>query len=119
MVEFIASIGIDPIQLLLILIGASLAFTLLYRKYVFNLFDPLTMFIISMVANTALMCALPWEVRFKLEFGCFAIFLWIGFVAAARKPKSRIHLIFTKEQLFDLEVVLVLLCGIIILANIT
>lgn len=117
MLEFIASIGIDPIQLLLILAGASLAFTLLYRKYVFNLFDPLIVFIISMVANTALMCALPWEVRFKWEFVFFAIFLWIGFVAAARKPKSQIRLTFPKEQLFDLEVVLVLLCGIIIVAN--
>ena len=117
MLEFITSIGIEPSQLLLILVVASLAFTLLYRKYVFNLFDPLIMFIISMVANTVLMCALPWEVRFKWEFVCFAIFLWIGFVAAARKPKSQIHLTFPKEQLFDLEVVLVLLCGIIVLAN--
>jgi hypothetical protein len=118
MLEFVTSIGIEPSQLLLILVVASLAFTLLYRKYVFNLFDPLTMFIISMVANTALMFALPWEMRFKWEFVWYAIFLWIGFVATARKPKLQIHSTISKEQLFDLEVVLVLLCGIIILANV-
>jgi hypothetical protein len=115
--EYIVSIGIDPLVLLQVILVSLLVFILLYKKYVVSAFDPLVFFIVGMVADTSLMFSLPWERSLKWEYAFFALFVWIGFVLSARVPRVQQNLVFGKRELFDLEVVLVLLCVIIVVAN--
>jgi len=98
---------------------STIVFILLYRKFVFNIFDPLNLFIISLVANSAIMFSLPWDLQLKWEYAAYTLALWIGFSLSSRhqSPGASRTLQFNKSLLFDLQVVLVLLFMIIVTGN--
>ena len=59
--EFLQSIGVAPEALPIIILLSSTILFLLYRRFIFNLFDPIVMYLIGMVADATLVFALPWD----------------------------------------------------------
>jgi hypothetical protein len=119
LIDFLTSIGIDPVTIAIVIAISTVVFILLYRKFVFSIFDPLCLFIISLVANTAIMFSLPWDPELKWEYVAYTLALWIGFSLGSRYQSSTTYqtLHFSKSSLFDLQVVLVLLFMIIVAGN--
>jgi hypothetical protein len=119
LIDFLDSIGIDSSTVLIVIALSTILFTLLYKKFVFSIFDPLCLFILSMIANSAIMFSLPWSSELKWEYGAYAFALWIGFSlsSGSRPPKTCQTLRFSESSLFDLRVVLLLLFVVIVAGN--
>jgi hypothetical protein len=119
LIDFLNSIGIDPNTVLAVIVLSTIVFILLYKRFVFSIFDPLCVFILSMVANSAIMFSLPWAPELKWEYVAYTFALWIGFSLSSRfhSPKADQHLTFSESSLFDLRVVLLLLFVIIVAGN--
>jgi hypothetical protein len=119
LIDFLNSIGIDPTTVLIVIALSTILFILLYKRFIFSIFDPLCLFILSMVANSAIMFSLPWAAELKWEYVAYAFALWIGFLLGSRSqsPKTCQALTFSESSLFDLRVVLILLFVIIVAGN--
>jgi hypothetical protein len=110
-------LGLDPSTVFLIL-GMITVVTLgLYWRFFLNIFDPLLFFVVSTVASSILVLGLPWENELKVEFGLFNLALWLGFAIHGRMPKRSAGLQSTAENLFQLEVLLILLFCTILVGN--
>lgn len=118
MTGFLKELGLDP-QLFLIAAALSAAvFIFAFRKFLFNVFDPLAVFILSMVASSTLVLALPWPDTLKVEFALFAFCFWLGFIKRGHIPKNPSVLHFETIPTFEFEVMLLTLFVIIFAGNI-
>jgi hypothetical protein len=117
MLALVESIGIDLNGLLAILAISAIVLVLAYYRFVFSFFDPLCVFLIVLVADCALTLAPPWDSELKWHFVGFTIFLWLGFALRGRPAASHPPLAFRKETLFELQLMLILLCCVIVFGN--
>lgn len=117
MLEILREVGLDPTQFLTLLAVCAIALILAYRPFIFSLVDPLNVFILSMCACSVLMFGMNWDSSVKIEFALFIFFFWLGFAFAGRIPRHHPAKHFHPPGLQDLEIVLVLLCAIIVVAN--
>jgi hypothetical protein len=117
LLELLQRIGIEPDALLWIIGVSTVVLFIAYRRFIFNIFDPLCLFLATLVADSALMLALPWAADLKWEFVGFTFFLWAGFALRGRLPAIHPKIVFSRETLFELEFVLLVLFIIIIAGN--
>ncbi|MDE1176973.1 MAG: hypothetical protein PW789_10250 [Edaphobacter sp.] len=117
MFDFISSLGLDPNALLASIVIAAVVLYLAYRRYIVAALEPLTMYVLILIADSTLMFALPWNNTDRWKYVGFLFAFWIGFVCRrkARLSKDRIQL--KSESVFDLCTILVLLCAIIVAGN--
>lgn len=118
MLDLLQRLGLDPYTLLKILLASTLVFILAYRRFIFSIFDPLCLFVATLIADSALMLSFPWAPDLKWEFVGFTFFLWAGFAIRGRMPKTHASVVFNREALFELEFVLLALFIVIVAGNI-
>lgn len=75
------------------------------------------MFVLILVADTALMFAFPWSTSLKWEFVGFLVFFWAGFSLRGRLPQKAFAISFDRRYLFELDLVLLILFVVIVAAN--
>jgi len=118
LLEFLDQIGIDIwLTIAAVLVSAVILF-FSYRKFIVSIFDPLCMFVLILVADSALMFGLPWSSSLRWEFVGFVIFFWAGFSLRGRSRRKGAVISFDRRSLFELELSLLILCFIIVAANI-
>jgi uncharacterized MAPEG superfamily protein len=111
------NLGLDPGLFLIAVLVSAVVIVLAYYKFILGIVDPLTFFVLAMIANSTLMFALPWERAVKIEFVFFAFFFWLGFALRARIPRSFLPVRLGESSLFDLQLLLMALCTLIVIAN--
>lgn len=117
MLEILQRIGLKPDALLAIAGISTLVFIVAYRRFIFSIFDPLCLFLATLIADSVLMLGLPWAADLKWEFIGFTFFLWAGFALRGRLPATHPRVIFGRKALFELEFVLFALFILIVAAN--
>jgi hypothetical protein len=115
--DILRGLGLDPTQFLLLAAVGAVVIILAYRPFIIGLFDPLNIFILSMCSNFVLMFGLGWDAGAKTEFSFFAVCLWLGFACAGRVPPRQPVVKLRQETLLELEIVLILVCALIVVAN--
>lgn len=109
--------GLD-IYLLFSIIGISAVITFIaYRRFIFDLFDPLSFFLLTLIADSALMLVLPWATYLKWEYVGFFLSLWAGFAFRGNPSATHPAVVFNKRALFELEFVLAVLFMVILVGN--
>ena len=118
MLDILREVGLDPMQFLTLLAASSIVLILAFRPFVISLIDPLNVFVVSMCACAVLMFGMNWAEGAKIEFAFFVFFFWLGFASAgkvpARHPEKRFH----ADGLLDMQIVLLLVCIAIVVANV-
>ncbi len=117
MLELLTNLGFDPNLVLGGMILSALLIFALYRRYIFSLLEPISMFLVAQVGDATIMLALPLAPAFKWQFLAYMLSLWAGFALCAKPIPSSPMIRFSQRSLSDLRIILAVLGGAIILAN--
>lgn len=117
MLDILVQIGLDPKTFFTIFILCVLITVFAFKRFFTSFMDPILIFVITLCANEILLFGLDWGLQPKVEGGIFFVCLWCGFALFGKLPQTHTHPSFDKKDLFELDVILVLLCGVIVLAN--
>jgi hypothetical protein len=115
--DFVKQLGLDPYALFTAMALSTVVFVLAFRRHVVTLLEPLSMYVIILIADSTLVFALPWENWMRWEYAAFTFFFWVGFSLRARRVKAVQRITLRDDGVFDLLAILVLLFFIIVLGN--
>lgn len=115
--DLLSALGLDPILVLGGLVLSTAVVLALYRRYIFSLFEPISMFLVAQIGDATTMLALPLAASFKWQFFGYMLCLWAGFALCARPIPSSPRIHFSRKSLSDLKLILAVLGVAIILAN--
>jgi hypothetical protein len=117
LLEFLDQVGINLWPLVIAILASAIIFFVGYRRFIFSIFDPLCMFVLILVGDSALTFALPWSPSLKWEFVGFLAFFWAGFSLRGRLTQKTFAISFGRQHWFELELMLLILCAVILGAN--
>jgi hypothetical protein len=115
--DFVKQLGLDPSVLLTAMALSTAVFILAFRRFIVTLLEPLSMYVIILIADSTIVFALPWENWMKWEYAAFILSFWVGFSFRAKRVQTARRLTLQNDSVFDLLTILLLLFFVIVLGN--
>jgi hypothetical protein len=117
LLEILTQIGLDPNFVIAGLALSAIVLILLYRRFFFSLFEPLSAFLMGQIGDATVMWAVPLALSYKWQFLAYMLCLWAGFALKAKPVTSGSVVVFEQDALFDLKFVLAALGLLIVVSN--
>jgi hypothetical protein len=117
LLELLTDLGLDPNLVVGGLIFSAVLIFILYRRFMFSLFEPISMFLVAQIGDATMMLALPFAVAYKWQFAGYMLSLWAGFALCAKPIREAPAIHLSRASIFDLKFLLAFLGTAIILAN--
>lgn len=97
----------------------ALLFFLAYKRYIFSIYDPLTLFVVEMSFSSVLMITTVSNALYLFQFFSFQFLFWLGFISvrpyAKKITNANIH--YSKYNILFLEHLTMIFFFIFIVAN--